>query len=133
MNEWWLVYLAIDWREDVPALPPEAAERIAALMRQAGLTAKVSSIHVNGWFGGYDKLAMARRLFAERFGLDLEAANASVAFVGDSPNDESMFGFFENSIGVANVKRFSLSSFPKYVTKEEAGRGFEELALHLSK
>jgi len=125
--------LAIDWREDVPALPPEAAERIAALMRQAGLTAKVSSIHVNGWFGGYDKLAMARRLFAERFGLDLEAANASVAFVGDSPNDESMFGFFENSIGVANVKRFSLSSFPKYVTKEEAGRGFEELALHLSK
>ena len=125
--------LAIDWREDVPALPPEAAERIAALMRQAGLTAKVSSIHVNGWFGAYDKLAMARRLFAERFGLDLEAANASVAFVGDSPNDESMFGFFENSIGVANVKRFSLSSFPKYVTKEEAGRGFEELALHLSK
>jgi len=125
--------LAIDFREDVTPLPLDSAERIAALMREAGLTAKVSSIHVNGWFGGYDKLAMARRLFAERFGLDLEAANASVAFVGDSPNDESMFGFFENSIGVANVKRFSLSSFPKYVTKEEAGRGFEELALHLSK
>ena len=125
--------LAIDYCEDVPELPLEAADRIAALMRRAGLSARVSSIHVNGWFGGYDKLAMARRLFAERFGLDLKAANASVAFVGDSPNDESMFGFFENSIGVANVKRFSLSSFPKYVTKEEAGRGFEELALHLSK
>ena len=125
--------LAIDFREDVTPLPLDSAERIAALMREAGLTAKVSSIHVNGWFGAYDKLAMARYLFAERFGLDLEAANASVAFVGDSPNDESMFGFFENSIGVANVKRFSLSSFPKYVTKEEAGRGFEELALHLSK
>jgi len=125
--------LAIDWREDVPALPPETAERVAALMREAGLTAKVSSIHVNGWFGAYDKLAMARHLFAERFGLDLEAANASVAFVGDSPNDEPMFGFFENSVGVANVRRFSLSSFPKFVTNEEAGRGFEELALHLSK
>jgi len=125
--------LAIDFREDVTPLPLDSAERIAALMREAGLTAKVSSIHVNGWFGGYDKLAMARYLFAERFGLDLEAANASVAFVGDSPNDEPMFGFFENSIGVANVRRFSLSRFPRYVTNEEAGRGFEELALHLSK
>ena len=35
--------LAIDFCEDVPALPLEAAERIAALMRQAVLTARVSS------------------------------------------------------------------------------------------
>src|SRR5204863_4593068 len=61
--------LAVDYREDVPALPLETAERIAVLMREAGLTAKVSSIHVNGWFGDYDKLAMSRRLFAERFGI----------------------------------------------------------------
>ena len=52
--------LAIDYCEDVPPLPLEAAERIAALMREAGLSAKISSIHVNGWFGGYDKLPMAR-------------------------------------------------------------------------
>jgi HAD superfamily hydrolase (TIGR01484 family) len=58
--------LAIDYCEDVPPLPLEAAERIAALMREAGLSAKVSSIHVNGWFGDYDKLAMSRILFAER-------------------------------------------------------------------
>jgi hypothetical protein len=67
--------LAIDYCEDVPPLPLEAAQRIAALMRQCGLTAKVSSIHINGWFGEYDKLATSRRLFAERFGLDLGAAN----------------------------------------------------------
>src|SRR5262249_18208850 len=46
--------LAIDYCEDVPPLPLEAAERIAALMRSAGLTARISSIHVNGWFGDYD-------------------------------------------------------------------------------
>jgi hypothetical protein len=125
--------LAIDFCEDVPPLPRAEVDRIVAMMEAAGMTAKVSSIHVNGWFGAYDKLAMARHLFAERFGLDLAAANASVAFIGDSPNDEPMFEFFENSIGVANVRRFSLSSFPKYVTNEEAGRGFEELALYLSK
>ena len=40
--------LAIDYCEDVPPLALEQAERIAQLMRAAGLTAKVSSIHVNG-------------------------------------------------------------------------------------
>ena len=59
--------LAIDYCEDVRPLPLETAERIAALMRDHGLTAKISSIHVNGWFGDYDKLAMSQRLFAEVF------------------------------------------------------------------
>src|ERR1700704_3742286 len=72
--------LAIDYCEDVPRLPVQAAERIAALMRGAGLTARVSSIHVNGWFGDYDKLAMTRQLFKERFAADLERANRSVAY-----------------------------------------------------
>src|SRR6266568_5403641 len=67
--------LAIDYCEDVPPLGLDAAERIAALMRDAGLNAKISSIHVNGWFGGYDKLATSRVLFSERFGLDLDVAN----------------------------------------------------------
>jgi len=125
--------LAIDYCEDVPPLPLEAAERIAALMRAAGLTAKVSSIHVNGWFGEYDKLATTRRLFAERFGLDLDRANREVVFAGDSPNDASMFAFFENSVGVANVRRFEdvLTAKPKYVTRTASGTGFAELAEHL--
>jgi HAD superfamily hydrolase (TIGR01484 family) len=125
--------LAIDYCEDVPALPLEAASRIAELMRAAGLTAKVSSIHVNGWFGEYDKLAMTRRLFAERFALDLDAVNHQVVFVGDSPNDSPMFGFFAHSVGVANVRRFErlLAHRPKFVTTRAAGAGFAELADHL--
>jgi hypothetical protein len=122
--------LAIDYCEDVPALPLAAAERIAALMREAGLTARVSSIHVNGWFGDYDKLAMARRLFAERFGRDLDRDNATVAYVGDSPNDAPMFDFFANSVGVANVRRFA-GLRPKFVTRAQAGAGFAELVAHL--
>jgi hydroxymethylpyrimidine pyrophosphatase-like HAD family hydrolase len=108
-----------------------AAERIATLMREAGLTAKVSSIHVNGWFGDYDKLVMTRRLFAERLGIDLQRANREVVFAGDSPNDAPMFAFFENSVGVANVRRFDLPDAPKYVTRAPAGSGFAELAEHL--
>jgi HAD superfamily hydrolase (TIGR01484 family) len=125
--------LAIDYCEDVPALPLEAAERIAALMREAGLSAKISSIHVNGWFGGYDKLAMTRILFAEKFATDLDSANAQYAYAGDSPNDAPMFAYFANSVGVANVARFAgrLPAPPKYVTQAQAGAGFAELVAHL--
>jgi HAD superfamily hydrolase (TIGR01484 family) len=123
--------LAIDFCEDVaPALSLDAADRIAGLMREAGLTAKVSSIHVNGWFGSYDKLATTHKLFAERFGVDLNAVNRKVVFAGDSPNDAPMFSFFENSVGVANVRRFP-GARPKFVARGEAGAGFAELARHL--
>jgi len=125
--------LAIDYCEDVRPLPLAAAERIAALMREAGLTAKVSSIHVNGWFGNYDKLATTKRLFADRFGMDLQKANREIVFAGDSPNDAPMFGFFHNSVGVANVRKFDklLAEKPRYVTTADAGAGFSELARHL--
>jgi len=125
--------LAIDFCEDVPPLPLEAAGRIAELMRAAGLTAKISSIHVNGWFGSYDKLAMTRTLFAEQFGRDLAAAKDSLAFAGDSPNDAPMFAYFRHSVGVANVTRFAgrLDAEPTYVTQRAAGAGFAELVAHL--
>jgi HAD superfamily hydrolase (TIGR01484 family) len=121
--------LAIDYCEDVPRLPLEAAERIAVLMREAGLSAKVSSIHVNGWFGDYDKLAMTKTLFVEKFATVLDSANADFVFAGDSPNDAPMFGYFRNSVGVANIARFAghLAAAPKYVTLRESGAGFAEL------
>jgi HAD superfamily hydrolase (TIGR01484 family) len=125
--------LAIDYCEDVAPLPLDQAERIADLMREAGLTAKVSSIHVNGWFGGYDKLATVKLLFAEVLDASLDAVQAQYAYAGDSPNDAPMFGYFTNSVGVANVARFAgrLASPPKYVTQRAAGAGFAELVARL--
>jgi HAD superfamily hydrolase (TIGR01484 family) len=125
--------LAIDFCEDVPALPLETAERIAAQMRSAGLAARISSIHVNGWFGGHDKLAMAQRLFSEKFAVDPERLRREFAFAGDSPNDATMFSYFDNSVGVANVARFSgrIDAEPKYVTRGASGAGFAELVAHL--
>jgi HAD superfamily hydrolase (TIGR01484 family) len=125
--------LAIDYCEDVAPLPMEAAERIAALMKEAGLNAKISSIHVNGWFGGYDKLSTSRLLFEERFGIDLEKSNRDIVFVGDSPNDAPTFAYFKNSVGVANVRRFEgrLAAAPKFVTHAAAGEGFVEVVEHL--
>ena len=125
--------LAIDYCEDVPPLPFEAAERIEVLMRGEGLTAKLSSIHVNGWFGVYDKLSMTQLLFAEQFGISPDTLRQAFAFAGDSPNDAPMFSFFECSVGVANIVRFAgkFEPEPKYVTRGAAGDGFAELAARL--
>lgn len=122
--------LAIDFCEDVPRLPPEAVDRIAVIMRGHGLTAKVSSIHVNGWFGAHDKLSMTRTLLLEAFGVDLDTARADYVFVGDSPNDAPMFAHFPHAVGVANVRDFAarLEHAPAFVTEHRAGAGFCELA-----
>jgi hydroxymethylpyrimidine pyrophosphatase-like HAD family hydrolase len=97
------------------------------------LQAKVSSIHVNGWFGDYDKLAMTRRLFSVEFAVDLAREREAIAYVGDSPNDAPMFEFFPHSIGVANVRRFAgvIATPPKYITRASAGAGFVEVVAHL--
>lgn len=122
--------LAIDFCEDVPPLPDAEVARIVALFERAGCTAKVSSIHVNGWYGEYDKLTMTRLLMQEAFGIDVDAERDRFVFAGDSPNDQPMFGFFPNSVGVANLRRFlpSLTSRPTFLTEAEGGFGFAELA-----
>ncbi len=122
--------LTIDFCEDVPSLPAESIDRIVAIFREGGATAKVSSIHVNGWFGNYDKLTMTRIAMDECFGIDLDAEKQHFVFIGDSPNDAPMFGYFPNAVGVANVHDFAgqLDAEPAYVTERRAGEGFAELA-----
>jgi HAD superfamily hydrolase (TIGR01484 family) len=125
--------LAIDFCEDVPRLPEAAVDRIVATMRAAGMIAKVSSIHVNGWFGDYDKLGMTKVFMAERRGVDLDAERAAYVFAGDSPNDAPLFAYFPHSVGVANVGRLAhrLEHAPAYVTEAASGAGFVELVERL--
>ena len=122
--------LAIDYCEDVARLPRAAVDRIVEMMQVEGMTAKVSSIHVNGWFGNFDKLTTTRTALTETFGIDLDAERERFVFVGDSPNDAPMFAFFPNAVGVANVREFTdrIVTLPAYVTQSEAGAGFAELA-----
>ena len=127
--------LAIDFCEDVPRLPDADIDRIVAIMHESGMTARVSSIHVNGWFGSYDKLDMTRTVMRERFNVDLDADKADYVFIGDSPNDAPMFAYFPMSVGVANVADFSvrLEASPVFVTGARSGGGFVELVTHLLK
>lgn len=125
--------LAVDFCEDVvPGLSDREIKRIVEIFNEEGATAKVSSIHVNGWFGSYDKLGMIKTIAREV--LELELANSRAAvYAGDSPNDEPAFEFFPLAVGVANVERFAaaMKHPPKYVTPSEGGAGFAELAEHI--
>lgn len=128
-----LMDLAIDFCEDVPPLASEDVDRIVKAFTDAGAQAKVSSIHVNGWFGRYDKLTMALRFLSSQFGLDEASAKKVAAFCGDSPNDEPMFAAFPASFGVANIRDFAarLKSPPAYVASARGGEGFVQIARRL--
>jgi hypothetical protein len=119
--------LAVDICEEVAPLDDASVDRIVAIFEQHGATAKVSSIHVNGYFGAYDKLSMCRRCTAELLGEELRPEEAT--FVGDSPNDVPLFRFFPSAVGVANVRRMvhRMDALPAYVTDAEGGEGFAEL------
>jgi len=121
--------IAIDHSE-FAHLGEDDIARVVALMREDGLNATVSSIHINGWIGDHDKLAGARWIVRHRLGRDLDAELDQWVYVGDSTNDARMFGHFVHSVGVANIARFwaALSHHPRYVTQGERGEGFAQLA-----
>lgn len=125
--------LAIDFCEDVPALDDEQVQKIVSLFEQAGAQAKISSIHVNGWFGDYDKLSMTRIMMREAFDIDLDRTIGRFIFIGDSPNDAPMFEYFPVSVGVANIVRLQhkMTAAPAFVTDAESGAGFAQLAKRL--
>ncbi len=122
--------VAIDFCEDVPPLPLAAAQQIAEAFHSEGAAAKVSSIHVNAWFGSHDKLTMSRRFLADAFGIDIETDLKRIAYCGDSPNDAPMYAVFPLGIGVANIRPYArlMAHLPNYVTEGEGGHGFAEFA-----
>ena len=121
--------IAVDHSE-FTLMPQADIDRCVALMQAAGMNATVSSIHINGWFGGHNKLEGARWIVKTLFGRDLDAEIGQWCYIGDSTNDQLMFQHFGNSFGVANIERFvpQLQHLPRYVTRGERGAGFIELA-----
>jgi HAD superfamily hydrolase (TIGR01484 family) len=124
--------IAIDHSE-FSQLPAKAMEEVVRHMQTAGMTATVSSIHINGWFGEHNKLSGARWIVRELWGRELDAEIDRWVYVGDSTNDQIMFAHFANSIGVANIRRFEaqLSQPPRYITPGERGAGFAQVVQHL--
>ena len=121
--------IAIDHSE-FSHLASEQIAQVVTIMQAEGMNATVSSIHINGWFGGHDKLVGANWIVRTLYGQALDAQTARWVYVGDSTNDQLMFAHFEHSVGVANIRRFEseLSAKPRYITPGARGAGFAEVA-----
>ena len=121
--------IAVDHAEHTH-LSAADVERVVGLMRTAGMTATVSSIHINGWYGTHDKWVGACWALQLLQGQRLEDEVGEWLFVGDSPNDQAMFARFPLSVGVANLRHVAsqLHSRPAYLTAAERGQGFAEVA-----
>jgi HAD superfamily hydrolase (TIGR01484 family) len=124
--------IAIDHSE-FTHLPAPGIAAVVALMREEGMTATVSSIHINGWFGQHSKWTGAQWMLQRLFGRALQDELAHWAYVGDSTNDQVMFERFPFSVGVANLRRFAdeLVHWPSWITQAERGQGFAELVAAL--
>jgi HAD superfamily hydrolase (TIGR01484 family) len=120
--------VALDFAEEEPRFGLDLAVRVKTFCESEGAVAKISSIHVNAWYGSYDKLSMAELFLSERFAYDQKFDVCSVLYFGDSPNDEPMFERFPLSCGVANVSRYAdlFVHSPKYVCTRPFGYGFSE-------
>jgi len=125
--------LAIDFCEDVPALPEASIDAIVSQFENAGAICKVSSIHVNGWYGDFDKWTGCVQFIRDRYDERLEEDLERYVYFGDSANDEPMFQRFALSIGVANVVRFlpRMTHHPAFLCTQEGGLGFAEGIEHI--
>ena len=121
--------IAIDHSEFKHLAPAEIAQ-VVQIMQAEGMTATVSSIHINGWYGSHHKLSGARWIVQQLYQRELDAELARWAYVGDSANDQVMFQHFVHSVGVANILGVAaqLAHLPRYVTASERGAGFAEVA-----
>ncbi|CAN5866630.1 HAD-IIB family hydrolase [soil metagenome] len=113
---------------EMQQLAPAEIDAITARCRELGARTLVSSVHAHACFHTADKAQMSARVAARLWNETPEDVAAHYAFVGDSPNDQAAFAFFEASIGVANVARYAaeLKPPPAYITPSANGRGFAE-------
>lgn len=128
--------LAIDICEDVPAWEKPRVKELLSFCKDKGAHAKLSSIHVNIWFGEYDKRKGLEHWLSQGApGLSSKAPPKweEWLYIGDSPNDEPLFAAFPYTVGVANLAPYleTLVSPPRWMTLQESGAGFEEMAERL--
>lgn len=121
--------LAFDYAEFVQHTP-DTVQKVLAILQRAGMQTTVSSIHLHGCFGDFNKWQGACWIVRELLGRELAQELDHWVFVGDSGNDQAMFEHFTHSVGVANIARFvpQLQHLPRYVAQRERGAGFTEVA-----
>ncbi len=120
---------AFDLVEDGPPVPEEDAARVREVLQRAGLSVAQSSVHINAWFGSFDKASMVERYLEERCSTSLAHEGEALVYAGDSKNDGAMFARAAVSVGVENVKPHlawlaERGQAPRFLVDAPGGYGF---------
>lgn len=128
-----LTDLAIDYAEQSHNVSPQVVTDIASWMRAEGYQTAFSSIHIHAYKPENRKADGVYPLMQAAFAMDRETVHTRAAFIGDSPNDTSLFASIPVSVGVANVRGSldQIATPPAYVCQSERGAGFIEFAQRL--
>ncbi len=121
--------VAFDHGSEPPFLPELGIDKIVEICRDMGAGTAVSSIHVNAWFGSFDKYEGSRAFFSQVLGIDEHNMLKTGCYCGDAPNDQVMFSRFPVSFGVGSIKRRidAMQFLPTYIAENEGGEGFSEI------
>lgn len=114
-----------DWTFDVARLNLEDLKRLDSLCQSHGFSFTYSNVQCHIKLSNQDKAQGLLQVLEKRFP---QYTLEQIATVGDSPNDESLFGQFPLSIGVANIQHYQtqLEHLPTYITTQPEGLGFCE-------
>ncbi len=120
--------LAVDICEDVTPWQQNDINELITFCKKQGAHAKLSSIHVNIWFGNYDKAQGIKNWFSKNCpGVQGDGPRFDDwIFIGDSPNDAPMFEIFKKSVAVSNIQKYlkDLKHTPTWIMDFESGKGF---------
>lgn len=124
-----IVDVAIDWNEQQRGNRAIVA-RLSDALRALGFQARTSNVHLNAWAGSFDKASSSFALIEQVFGQRRDEAQAGWFFVGDAPNDESMFASFPHHLAVEGPEHFEgqVQHMPQRFSTSKAAAGFEALA-----
>ena len=116
--------IAYDIGQDY-SLSKSKIKTILKICETRGVQARASSIHINIWTGDHSKYSTSAHYLEQ-----LAISEEETVFIGDSPNDESMFVNWQTTVGVANIIDFlpNLKKQPTYITRLPGGFGFAEFA-----
>lgn len=94
-----------------------------------------SSIHINAWFGNYDKKSSLKYFLPNVLGISEEDYLKNGIYLGDSYNDQPLFEYIPLSIGMHTVEdnRENFEILPQYITRGTSGDGWCEVIVSLLK
>jgi HAD superfamily hydrolase (TIGR01484 family) len=121
--------IAFDHGSEPPYLDKGRIEQVVNLCKSMGAGTAVSSIHINAWFGSFDKFEGSRSFFQDVLALDESALLSRSCYCGDAPNDQVMFSRFPLSFGVGNIRLHekSMQFLPRYAAASIGGAGFSQI------